>query len=148
MANVNVSVRLVQRGLIGGRVDPAPGPADGKWGPRTHQSLRSYVMAAAPGMGLDPVRVMAPLRLLTYYDSAHDVIGARTISLPDGLASHLERMAAQYNDVVRRQHRTSVVEAPPGAVAVVSHSAPVWPWVLGGTLIALGLGYWLHRRMR
>lgn len=145
MANVDISVRVVQRGLIGGRVSPSPGPADGKWGPRTHESLRSYVAAAAPGMGLDPARVLAPLRLLTYYDSARNVIGARTLSLPNEIASHLERMAAQYDEVARPG---PALDTTTPSELTTSQGAPLWPWVLGGSVLLAGLGYWLYRRMR
>lgn len=139
MALVEISVRVVQMGLIGGRVAPSPGPADGLWGPLTHESLRSYVASAAGSMGLDAARVLAPLRNVP--------ARSRSIELPNEIASHLERMAGQYRDVQREVQ--PAVQTPTATIPAVTTqqagSTPVWPWVVGG-LVVFGLGYWAYRR--
>lgn len=67
---------------------------------------------------------------------------ARALTILLALQRDMTAAPARYTD----EQRAAVAEGIRNLQALTGSDAPVWPWVLGGGVLVLGLGYWLYRR--
>jgi len=144
-----LSVRVVQRGLIVAGVSPSPGTPDNKWGPNTQASLSAWLTTEAGRHRISASDVRA-----TFGNIAPR---ATTITLPNALASRLERLSGDYTSTTsggtttRRTSTTSTTSTTNGGATTNGNGVPSvangngiqlmdWlPWAIGGVAF-VGIG--------
>jgi hypothetical protein len=149
----SLSVRVVQRGLIAASVSPSPGAADGIWGPRTQASLSAWLTTEAGRHRLSASTIRSTFGGIP--------ARARTITLPNALASRLEQLSGGYRaptpTAPRPSGGSSSTSTPGGGAEPIlepgdtGFAMPEWtPYALGGVAL-LGLGgffLWQGRKAR
>jgi hypothetical protein len=171
-----ISVTVVQRGLVSAGTQPSPGTVDGLWGPNTYESLRSFIAQVAPGLGLDAARALAPAGGVALRDVP---ARNRAVTLPNAVASRLESLSGSYRapSSSSSSSSSSAATTPSGAstgknggalpasadeasyldellpsggfdISMPVLGAPLWVWLLAGGLVAAGGGYYAYARTR